>query len=431
MSNYAYNHRQMIPELAQKQKLQFNQRTESQNELVVEQEPRTLMTLNIAEENIPVNLDGVRPFYNYNTTIPRAWAKTNSELEKMEMNTNKMQDKIDDVTYIDSADLLIQLNGCAKDRVPNDASSQPKEIYSILLVDTRPRAIFERKYIKKSLNIHFLPLTRNRLKKKMFSNFNILECIADQESKVIYENWMRNDVKRCIVVIPDDIWNRESEAYTFYVALTNGLSNEIFKSSNNIPQIAVLKGGLAHFSKVGSGHMVTAIDDEIPQRRGSALPTLDVAVRAGAKPALALKLNQAPSKSKPNSTKTEQNLDSSTAILQLTQLKSSLSSIRSLSSDDSEDSAYDNAAPQYSYSRISHNVIIGSDEIPLSSNAVTQLQQIKVTHILNMAAEVKNSFEVENSGLFKIKWIPVCDNTEQDMDEPLKEAIDFMSKITI
>nr|KAJ3419937.1 Dual specificity protein phosphatase 9 [Polyrhizophydium stewartii] len=87
----------------------------------------------------------------------------------------------------------------------------------------------------------------------------------------------------------------------------------------------------------------------------------------------------------------------------------------------------DNAAPPEPCSRISPNIFVGSDAIPLAPDAIEQLQRLGVTHILNMAAEIKNSQAVIDSGKFVHKWLPVHDNTEQDMDAPLKEAIDFIS----
>ncbi|KAI8921649.1 hypothetical protein BC831DRAFT_476203 [Entophlyctis helioformis] len=88
----------------------------------------------------------------------------------------------------------------------------------------------------------------------------------------------------------------------------------------------------------------------------------------------------------------------------------------------------DNAAPPEPCSRVQLNIFLGSDAIPLAPDAVDQLTRLGVTHILNMAAEVKNSPAVMESGKFVLKWLPVYDNTEQDMDGPLKEAIDFITE---
>ncbi|KAL5036761.1 hypothetical protein RTP6_004284 [Batrachochytrium dendrobatidis] len=96
-------------------------------------------------------------------------------------------------------------------------------------------------------------------------------------------------------------------------------------------------------------------------------------------------------------------------------------------SDSPMTSPNDNAAPSNPYSVVTPNIILGSDELPLCSNAVEQLSALGVTHILNMAAEIKNSPAVVESARFSIKWLPVLDNTEQDMDGPLAEAIEFIS----
>ena len=84
------------------------------------------------------------------------------------------------------------------------------------------------------------------------------------------------------------------------------------------------------------------------------------------------------------------------------------------------------AAPPGPYSIITKNIIIGSDVLPSSPHACTLFSEIHVTHILNMAAEIPVNQLVLNDSRFKVKWIPVYDNTEVDMDDALQQAIAFI-----
>lgn len=86
----------------------------------------------------------------------------------------------------------------------------------------------------------------------------------------------------------------------------------------------------------------------------------------------------------------------------------------------------DMAAPPEPYSLITSQLLVGSDMLPSSPAAPTLLKEIGVTHILNMAAEIPLNPKCE--GQFTLKWIPVYDNTEVDMDDALQTAIAFIGK---
>ena len=86
----------------------------------------------------------------------------------------------------------------------------------------------------------------------------------------------------------------------------------------------------------------------------------------------------------------------------------------------------DMAAPPEPYSFITSRLLVGSDMLPSSPSAPTLLKEIGVTHILNMAAEIPLNPKCE--GQFTLKWIPVYDNTEVDMDDALQTAIAFIGK---
>lgn len=100
----------------------------------------------------------------------------------------------------------------------------------------------------------------------------------------------------------------------------------------------------------------------------------------------------------------------------------------SLKSPLSEQSPNDVAAPPEPFSIITPNILVGSDQLPSSTSACKQLSDIGVTHILNMAAEIPINPLVLESNLFKVKWIPVYDNTEVDLDDALQSAISFIDE---
>jgi hypothetical protein len=327
--------------------------------------------------------------------------------------------------YISANELLLQLDYSVNNSNFKEAGLEWQSPYSLMLIDVRSSTEFSKKKVKTSVNIHFLPLTRNRFKKKIFTNFSLVECLDDLESKNLYETWLKNDVPRGIILIYDNDCGKDSEVSIFYNALSKGLAEELSKGSQNVPKVAVLNGGLSELASTQPSLLI--IGSENFNSTEFAIPTLNLSRKSVSGSLLKL-----PKKStiEPNAP-CPKPVGSRQSLMQLSHMNIELkhqSSTASMSSEDSSiGSAYDNAAPNMPYSEITANIFIGSDEIPCCPDAILKLQQLKVTHILNMAYEVCNSKAVEDSNCFKIKWIPVHDNTEQDMEIPLQEAIDFMS----
>ncbi|KAJ3288592.1 hypothetical protein HK104_008069 [Borealophlyctis nickersoniae] len=72
-------------------------------------------------------------------------------------------------------------------------------------------------------------------------------------------------------------------------------------------------------------------------------------------------------------------------------------------------------------------LFLGSDVIPQSLDGVEKLQALGITHILNMAAEVKND-RLSQGNHFVLKWCKCEDHAEHDVESALKEAIDFIAQ---
>jgi hypothetical protein len=103
--------------------------------------------------------------------------------------------------------------------------------------------------------------------------------------------------------------------------------------------------------------------------------------------------------------------------------------------------AFDSHQEMEPYSVILPNLYLGSDVIPTSSDAVNQLNKMGVTHVLNMAIEVKYSYDQSSpsslpssasSSAFSypitVKAIGIEDHPEQDVDEAIQEAVEFICK---
>jgi hypothetical protein len=78
------------------------------------------------------------------------------------------------------------------------------------------------------------------------------------------------------------------------------------------------------------------------------------------------------------------------------------------------------------YSIITPSIILGSDHIPNSTNALKLLKNLGITHVLSMAEENVFSVEIASSDLI-LKRIPIRDSAEQALDDALREAISFIS----
>lgn len=70
-------------------------------------------------------------------------------------------------------------------------------------------------------------------------------------------------------------------------------------------------------------------------------------------------------------------------------------------------------------------LIIGSDEIFQSSDAVALLKRINVTHILNMTLEKENE-RVARSGLFVLKSFGIEDHVDSEVDSLLHEVVEYI-----
>jgi hypothetical protein len=327
---------------------------------------------------------------------------------------------LDRVNYISAKDLVHQLQYalCGEcSGVLENATDNWKSPHAILLIDLSDSALFGKASIKSSVNAYFPPLVISRFKKKIFSSFNIQNFLIGTAGKVAYANWLKVGADRCIVVYDYDL-KKDSDAYAFYTALTSGLKEDMIKGYKGTVKAVVLQGGLSRLlnnTSLASADIITFNSTNSDSSTEIRAVTIE-------RPALSVwskNVIDDPGAEEPHS-----------AMLPHVTLFNMSSAILNNDTQESPpESAYDAAAPPDAFSKITKNLLVGSDQLPLAKDAIDQFKALKVTHILNMAAEIRNAAHVELSGQFQLKWIPVRDNTEQDMDDPLQEAIMFIGTL--
>lgn len=77
------------------------------------------------------------------------------------------------------------------------------------------------------------------------------------------------------------------------------------------------------------------------------------------------------------------------------------------------------------YTQIRNNLLLGSDEIPSSPDAVERLVALGITHVLNMAIEVSNP-ALEGQTMINYRKAGIEDHPDQDVEKELKEAVGFI-----
>ncbi|KAJ3325885.1 hypothetical protein HDV06_002270 [Boothiomyces sp. JEL0866] len=316
---------------------------------------------------------------------------------------------------------------------------------SILIIDMRSPDDFKKSHLKGSINPNFPMLVTKRFKKRMYSNFNLSNFLApNSECHSTFEKWKQMDNgNKCILVCNTAMEETyDDDTWTLLGCLANGLSTDICQGTA-APLVTYLYGGMQAIyslpsaksilqgtdfldcefdmkiqnSPVGISELNPPSSPPIPSisklglsGRGTKALSIDLSAKKDIgpsktvtrKPTLNLIIGGAPEKETHKST-TETIVETPVT------------------------SPNDNAAPPQPFSRVNKNIMVGSDLLPLAPDGPEQLSNLGVTHILNMAAEIPISKVVQESGKFGLKWIPVLDNTEVDMDEALQQAIDFIN----
>ncbi|KAJ3260283.1 Dual specificity protein phosphatase 9 [Boothiomyces macroporosus] len=315
---------------------------------------------------------------------------------------------------------------------------------SILIIDMRSPDDFKKSHLKGSINPNFPMLVTKRFKKRMYSNFNLSNFLApNSECLSTFERWKQMDNgKKCIMVCNTEMEdNYDDDTWTLLGCLANGLSNDICQGAS--PLVTYLYGGMQAVYNLPSANSLlhgTDLHDsefnmkiqnspvgfsELNPPNSPPIPSISKLGLSGrGTKALSIDLS---AKKDIGPSKTVTRKPTLNLIIGGAPEKEPLKAATETIAETPVTSPNDNAAPPQPFSRVNKNIMVGSDLLPLAPDGPQQLTSLGVTHILNMAAEIPISKVVKESGKFGLKWIPVLDNTEVDMDEALQQAIDFIS----
>jgi predicted protein tyrosine phosphatase len=283
-----------------------------------------------------------------------------------------------------------------------------------LLVDFRSKKQFLRLNIKNSINPFLPALVIKRFRKGMFSSFNLNNFLNNIECQNKFKEWKARSEPKYIIVMDENMETDclSSDAWAFVSALKEGLTAEI--CPNQLPPtIGYVVGGF---------EAVCGYQTELLSLFGGEM-SQDITINVYSP------LNQNPNKEIEKIVGLNIHAQSDSPKLKTTptlSLKIKPSSANSTANSPSESFHI----PTNPISKITDNISIGSDLYPLAPDGPERLAELGVTHILNMAAEIEPSVYLKNSGKFELKWIPIHDNTEVDLDDVLQDAIQFIGMIS-
>ena len=323
-------------------------------------------------------------------------------------------------------------------------------IDNVLLVDMRDTPSFQENHISNSINPSFPKLVTQRFKKKIgLNSFNLSNFLARPQCLARFQSWKEKSGNKAIIVYDDTMsLDYNSDAWSFATFLADG---GLFPPST---RVSVLKGGFdaipQSFAKSlfihqidQEGQLVNSIKDNLVLENYSfkSEESTPQATVAGTTTSSTMgdSKEQTPIAPPKQTRSLSIDVKLSSAKKESPSKKPMLitiaqSTLRECAEEGTVDSTTtasptDQAQPQEPYNQITKNIMIGSDYYPNLPDGPAHLKEIGVTHILNMANDVAVAPTLIQSGFFTIKWIPVADNTEVDMDDALQTAISFISTL--
>ena len=296
---------------------------------------------------------------------------------------------------------------------------------AILLIDLRCVDKFDSKHLTGSINPQFPTLLIKRFKKRTFSNFNILNFLQNKSQHQLVSQWKAGLSKKLIVVYAENFtdYDTDSDVWAILNALNEGMANELHSS------VSYVDGGFSGIlSTTGIEKYLTIdLNEKAPSPSSNTQPprmgeiTIATQQRVSERGPLSIDVTSA--KKRIGAPTLSITRSPANDLMSATTERSAVTSVA--------DSATEQSFPAHPFSFITENLIVGSDEIPQSATGPSKLHDIGVTHILNMASEIKHTKLLHDSKYFQLKWIPVHDNTEVDLDDALNEAIAFMGSILL
>ncbi|KAJ3294393.1 hypothetical protein HDU79_011059 [Rhizoclosmatium sp. JEL0117] len=406
--------------------------------------------------------------------------KFDSSLLATELKKNKSNEALNSVTNAFKKTTLAETQGGAVKTSKPLAVKALLEILAktpteVLLLDVRPLQDFEDMRIKDSANISLPSLILKRIKKGTAGgNFQLDNFLTNTVSKERYKAWFQNysDAKNAAIVVYDEdisqIEDVESDAYAVLKAI---LGSQLVATKQNLT-VNYLDGGLNAMIREPAAHPFMEGNQQ-QQQVGTGVPGIITVVPSLTSEALTLSPTSATSNyetpmltiqgSSPVSTTFESatqptpssihHLDSPHKSMSLPVQSSGSPLLTSPVSKPSKRSSFTisiapspsasspsngpitpsmaeastPAAPQMEHiSQITDYMFLGSEVVPTASDAVAQLSKKGITHVLNMAKEVKDEPLMSPGSGIEFKWIGVYDHPDEEIEGPIRQGVQFI-----
>ncbi|KAI9202909.1 protein-tyrosine phosphatase-like protein [Polychytrium aggregatum] len=349
----------------------------------------------------------------------------------------------------------------------------------------RPSAEYEKRRISGSVNLYLPPIMLKRFSRGSISSFQMANFLGSDQSRKDYEKWRQEGAlsSEPWMLVYDDHMNRdqssdswglisilEKEISLVQLSQGRGPGSEMVLPNGKVVQLVYLEGGFNAFVTLAGSHPfvvhdsvlagVQTTDIRIPSGAIAATAPTELKVKAASKPesirtdAVSPLVKSAVSASRPSpirhpstrkvsnfsidTTPTKDRAFGSTPLRALLEKGTPLRAGNVLSEPDLATSTRaappelpspdesEQPAPMPPITEIRPFLFLGSDALPQSNDCVTQLQRFGVTHVLNMAAEVKVAKELSHGRTLHYHHIKMHDSAEQDAEAPMKEALQFI-----
>ncbi|KAJ3073191.1 hypothetical protein HDU98_002010 [Podochytrium sp. JEL0797] len=334
-------------------------------------------------------------------------------------------------------------------------SNQPAEI---LLLDVRSLQDFHYIRIKSSANIILPSLIMKRIKKGGISSFLLENFLTNEASKLVFQEWKSLlGTQGCSIVVYDedinDVEDPDSDSYTLIKAV---LGCQLVSSHPNLA-VYFLNGGLNAFCQEAEaapfidGVQLPKLQQHAPSVNTGKLPAID---STGTTPTSSASTYATPSMfisaASPTSTVfTTPTLQTPTTSpgkagtpllttpggtakkrpsfgIAITPTNTSLAG-GSLSASMEEEGTPAISALAH-VSTVAEYILLGSEVVPAAVDAVSQLKGMGVTHVLNMAKEVRDEALMVGGTGIEFKWVGVYDHPDEEIDGPIREGVAFIKQ---
>ncbi|KAI8613738.1 hypothetical protein BC830DRAFT_1170004 [Chytriomyces sp. MP71] len=350
-----------------------------------------------------------------------------------------------------------------------------------LVLDVRSLQDFVRVRLRGSANISLPSLILKRIQRNVLSSFQLENFLTNDASKSVYKAWIDNSLTvqdACIVIADDVVSESEDPQADAFMVVKAVLGSQLLATRSGI-KVFFLDGGLHALYELSASHAFFEGDESKPQQQQQDVQhhqpqvlainthiTADSAKFAETPttlpadyvtPTLQQQISS-PLASTPSdayrtptfggmSATTYSPFRKDSLMTTPTSTSSSLLGTPTTSSHKSKrasfqiitttilatNSLHESIAtpvvPELDHvSVITDYIMLGSEVIPIASDAVDQLKELGVTHVLNMAKEVKDVALIPGLDVTGIEflWIGIYDHPDEEIDGPIRKGVKFI-----